>query len=50
MVAIVNTAFKSIDDLRLHLSELNTRVDAEARDAVLADLKALRESAAQLSP
>ena len=28
MVAIVNTAFKSIDDLRLHLSELNRRVDA----------------------
>ncbi len=50
MVAIVNTAFKSIDDLRLHLSELNRRVDAEARDAVLADLKALRESAAQLVP
>ncbi|PDT22882.1 methyl-accepting chemotaxis protein [Rhizobium hidalgonense] len=50
MVAIVNTAFKSIDDLRLHLSELNRRVDAEARDAVLADLKGLRESAAQLVP
>ncbi|EJZ18891.1 methyl-accepting chemotaxis protein (plasmid) [Rhizobium sp. Pop5] len=50
MVTIVNTAFKSIDDLRLHLSELNRRVDAEARDAVLADLKALRESAAQLVP
>lgn len=31
MVAIVNAAFKSIDDLRLHLSELNRRVDAEAR-------------------
>jgi len=50
MVAIVNTAFKSIDDLRLHLSELNRRVDAESRDEVLADLKALRESAAKLVP
>ncbi|MGO6727793.1 HAMP domain-containing protein (plasmid) [Rhizobium ruizarguesonis] len=50
MVAIVNAAFKSIDDLRLHLSELNRRVDAEARDAVLTDLKALRESAAKLVP
>ncbi|MGO7335386.1 methyl-accepting chemotaxis protein [Rhizobium leguminosarum] len=50
MVAIVNAAFKSIDDLRLHLSELNRRVDAEARDAVLADLKALRENAANLVP
>ncbi|KPH07120.1 methyl-accepting chemotaxis protein (plasmid) [Rhizobium acidisoli] len=50
MVAIVNAAFKSIDDLRLHLSELNRRVDAESRDAVLADLKALRESAAKLVP
>ncbi|TBY77847.1 HAMP domain-containing protein [Rhizobium leguminosarum bv. viciae] len=50
MVAIVNAAFKSIDDLRLHLSELNRRVDAEARDAVLADLKALRENAAKLVP
>ncbi|MBX5242234.1 methyl-accepting chemotaxis protein [Rhizobium sp. NLR22b] len=50
MVAIVSAAFKSIDDLRLHLSELNRRVDAEARDAVLADLKGLRESAGQLVP
>ncbi|MBX5156938.1 HAMP domain-containing protein [Rhizobium sp. NZLR8] len=50
MVMIVNAAFKSIDDLRLHLSELNRRVDAEARDAALADLKALRESAATLAP
>ncbi|MEH7840708.1 MULTISPECIES: methyl-accepting chemotaxis protein [Rhizobium] len=50
MVVIVNAAFKSIDDLRLHLSELNRRVDAEARDAVLADLKALRENAAKLVP
>jgi len=50
MVAIVNTAFKSIDDLRLHLSELNRRVHAESRDEVLADLKALRESAAKLVP
>ena len=50
MVAIVNAAFKSIDDLRLHLSELNRRVDAESRDEVLADLKALRESAAKLVP
>ncbi|NEK55873.1 methyl-accepting chemotaxis protein, partial [Rhizobium leguminosarum] len=30
--------------------ELNRRVDAEARDAVLTDLKALRESAAKLVP
>ncbi|MBP2448113.1 methyl-accepting chemotaxis protein [Rhizobium leguminosarum] len=50
MVTIVNAAFKSIDDLRLHLSELNRRVDAEARDAALADLKALRENAAKLEP
>ncbi|RFB83448.1 methyl-accepting chemotaxis protein [Rhizobium leguminosarum bv. trifolii] len=50
MVAIVNAAFKSIDDLRLHLSELNRRVDAASRDAVLADLKALRDSAAKLVP
>ncbi|MBB2676853.1 UNVERIFIED_ORG: methyl-accepting chemotaxis protein [Rhizobium esperanzae] len=50
MVVIVNAAFKSIDDLRLHLSELNRRVDAESRDAVLVDLKALRESAAKLEP
>ncbi|MBY2941929.1 HAMP domain-containing protein [Rhizobium leguminosarum] len=50
MVAIVNAAFKSIDDLRLHLSELNRRVDAKARDAVLADLKVLRENAAKLVP
>ncbi|AJC82919.1 methyl-accepting chemotaxis protein (plasmid) [Rhizobium etli bv. phaseoli str. IE4803] len=50
MVAIVNAAFKSIDDLRLHLSELNRRVDAASRDAVLVDLKALRESAAKLEP
>lgn len=47
-LSIVTAAFKSIDDLRLHLSELNRRVDAEARDAVLADLKALRENAAGL--
>ncbi|EJT02319.1 methyl-accepting chemotaxis protein [Rhizobium sp. CCGE 510] len=50
MVTIVNAAFKSIDDLRLHLSELNRRVDAAARDAALADLKALRENAAKLAP
>ncbi|WP_049732551.1 methyl-accepting chemotaxis protein [Rhizobium ecuadorense] len=50
MAAIVNAAFKSIDDLRLHLSELNRRLDAASRDAVLADLKALRESAAKLVP
>jgi hypothetical protein len=35
MMAIVNAAFKSIDDLRLHLSELNRRTDASARDAFL---------------
>ncbi len=50
MAMIVNAAFKSIDNLRLHLSELNRRVDAEARNAALTDLRALRESAAKLVP
>ena len=49
LVALMGDTFKQIDYTRLHISELHRKLDQESRDVVLADIKAVAASSAELS-
>ncbi|UDF29174.1 UNVERIFIED_ORG: methyl-accepting chemotaxis protein [Roseateles sp. XES5] len=49
LIALMGDTFKGIDETRLHISELHRKLNQESRDAVLADVKAVSTSAAELA-
>jgi len=49
LITLMGDTFKGIDQTRLHISELHRRLDQPSRDAVLADVKAVAASAAELA-
>ncbi|KOF22792.1 chemotaxis protein [Ensifer adhaerens] len=49
LIALMGDTFKGLDSTRLHISELHRKLDAESRDLVVADIQAVRDSAAKLS-
>ena len=49
LIALMGDTFKSIDETRLHISELHRKLDQDSRDAVLADIRAVAASAEELS-
>lgn len=49
LIALMGDTFKGLDSTRLHISELHRKLDAESRDLVMADIQAVRDSAAKLS-
>ena len=49
LMALMGDTFKGIDQTRLHISELHRKLDQTSRDAVVADVKAVAESVAELS-
>jgi methyl-accepting chemotaxis protein len=49
LITLMGDTFKGIDETRLHISELHRTLDQASRDAVLADVKAVAASAAELS-
>jgi methyl-accepting chemotaxis protein len=49
LITLMGDTFKGIDETRLHISELHRKLDQPSRDAVLADVKAVAGSAAELA-
>ncbi len=49
LITLMGDTFKGIDQTRLHISELHRKLDQPSRDAVLADVKAVAASAAELA-
>ncbi|WP_439618516.1 methyl-accepting chemotaxis protein [Shinella sp.] len=49
LITLMGDTFKGIDETRLHISELHRKLDQPSRDAVLADVKAVAASAAELA-
>ncbi|MBP2238444.1 methyl-accepting chemotaxis protein [Sinorhizobium kostiense] len=49
LITLMGDTFKGLDSTRLHISELHRRLEAASRDLVVADLKAVRETAGKLS-
>jgi len=49
LITLMGDTFKGIDETRLHISELHRKLGEESRAAVLADIKAVSASAAELA-
>ena len=49
LIALMGDTFKGIDETRLHISELHRKLDQASRDAVLADVKTVSDSAGKLA-
>ncbi|MCD1263521.1 methyl-accepting chemotaxis protein [Shinella sumterensis] len=49
LISLMNDTFKAIGETRLHISELHRKLDQTSRDAVLADVKNVSASAAELA-
>ncbi|MBZ7921910.1 HAMP domain-containing protein [Ensifer adhaerens] len=48
LIALMGDTFKGLDSTRLHISELHRKLDAAGREPVMADIQAVRETAAKL--
>ncbi|OCP10248.1 MULTISPECIES: methyl-accepting chemotaxis protein [unclassified Ensifer] len=49
LIALMGETFKGLDSTRLHISELHRKLDGSSRDLVMADIKAVRETAGKLA-
>ncbi len=49
LITLMGDTFKGIDETRLHISELHRKLDEASREAILADIKAVSASAAELA-
>ncbi|HEV7304915.1 methyl-accepting chemotaxis protein [Ensifer sp.] len=49
LIALMGDTFKGLDSTRLHISELHRKLDAPSRELVMADITAVRGTAAKLA-
>ncbi|WP_037469157.1 methyl-accepting chemotaxis protein [Sinorhizobium fredii] len=49
LIGLMDDTFKGLASTRLHISELHRRLDAASREPIVADIKAVRETAGDLS-